>query len=75
MNAVVLSSCYCGDVFAGVYMTSWLMYPTWVENVSGRQPLMEGLPCVATAEGHCGPTCWAGEWEIRRVGVYSQGSC
>ena len=65
------SSHYCVDVFAGVYITSWLMYLTWVENLSGRQPLMEGLPRVAAVERHCWPTRWAGELHIRRVGVYS----
>lgn len=71
----VSSSHYCVDVFTGVYVTSWLMYLRWVENLSDRQPLMEGLPCVAAAERHCWPTRWAGELEIRRAGVYLWACC
>lgn len=51
------------DVFTGVYVTSWLMYLMWVENLSDRQPLMEGLPCVAAAERHCWLLAGLGNWK------------
>lgn len=62
MDAAVLPSQYCVDVFAGVCFTSWLMCFLWVVNLSDGQPLMEGLPDVA-----------AGEFETGRAGFYSQG--